>query len=581
MTELTPEALAEEERREAAFLAALEAQLAAQRTDPAAGAQAAQQIMEAVDAQVRKRWGTAPWVRRSTLGTVQSVDTAKRRTRTAMAPEGAGAASAQTVKYGVGTAQPRKKYVVAVPVRLPDPPTPLITGPVPAGEPWLKAPAGQRWLYGKQGSTLYRWTWPPPGEEPWLAETVHTGLERAWSLHGASTPPGEATQIVLEQVTGTGAEDDPVIASRFSTLHHLDAMGFGDLNHEYALSPPYVRSGGIANDGITVAASNERGIAAPIPAWHLVEKIVYVPDGAQQSCCIDFPVEGGPTVHSCVFIDNFKPEFIFKDVPQPPSHRLLGFGLWQGQPADAPPVPPPFGVMTRKVNLAETWRIYDEVQRTSALKQTCTGSGCHVISGFLIGWDTYNCVTTLVYSEDIHTYFFVYNAPLYADVAAWGAWEYDGTPATGYSWRVENAVIPVQLDRQSYVNPDTEMPLVVQGVGCSPAGPTIIHAGGPNAQTLAMALAPADRELIVWFQTIRTAPTVVQAFYRWTHGTKTSISPMSRFYALSRDGTDALIEQSPGQYAYTLDGGDTWATCRNPLATIGGGAQYKLVDELG
>jgi hypothetical protein len=128
---LAPEVLAEEARREAAFVAAIEAQLAAQRTAPAEGAAAAEGIMAAVDTLVRKRWGPWPWVRRTALGRVQSVTPPRRRTRTAVAPAGAAAASAQTVKYGFGTPAVGGRYPVEFPVRLPDTPTPLITGATP------------------------------------------------------------------------------------------------------------------------------------------------------------------------------------------------------------------------------------------------------------------------------------------------------------------------------------------------------------------------------------------------------------------------------------------------------------------
>lgn len=162
MAEPTPlPGLAEEAAREAALTAALEAQIAAQRHDPAAEVAAAGQIMDGVAGLVRKRWGPWPWVRRTALGQVQQVDLPKHRTRTSVAPAGVGPSQPQTVKFGLGTPRVGGRYPVEFPVRLPDPPTRLITGPVPAGDPWLKAPSGATWVNYIVGTIAYRVPFPP------------------------------------------------------------------------------------------------------------------------------------------------------------------------------------------------------------------------------------------------------------------------------------------------------------------------------------------------------------------------------------------------------------------------------------
>lgn len=526
-------------------------------------------------------------VRQSELGTVLSKDpttktcTVRLQTDAIVPP-----AAPLRVSYGSGNPVVGKSYPVHVPYILSrDPNAERGWVPDPSHLPWLIAPGLKRWLYGKSRSNLYRWTWPPPTDlsVDWDPEIVTTGLDGSWRLLGASTPPDEATQIVFEKVNSVGAEGDPQVQAASSTLHHLDAMGFGDEIHSYTLQPSFantgtsIGSGAIANDGVAVAALNIRGQAFPVPDAHVVQRIDYVPDLPQQSCCITIGV-----FLSCIFIDNFKPEFIYADVPQPPVHREMGQGLWLGDPVPAQGSAN-FGLLRRVGSLFESGGLWEEIQHTNATKKTCHGAGCHIIVGFIITWDTYSCEYSIVNSDGISFWFFQYTSSLHYDYGAFGAWEYDGTPAGGWAWTELASPHPHMQSRfDTTLEEQNTLALKVQGVGCTPSGPTTLAIGRAN-NVLAMGLDPETRELIVWFRTLvlhqDSGPDVT--FHRWQNGSD-SIFVASQFYCTSRDGADALIERSPRSWAFTLDSATSWTNCRAPdkAGTLNIGV-FKLIDELG
>jgi hypothetical protein len=262
-------------RAEAAFVAAVEAQLAAQRTDPGQGAVAAAALEAGLDALIRARWGapSSTWVRRTALGRVVAVHPRERIAEMRVAPVGAGPVQVERVTYGAGQPVVGQSYPVYFPVRLPDAPTPLLPGPVPAGLPWMKAPAAGRWLYWKEpnGRHLWRYGWPPPTLEPpaapWTSELVRDDVPPPWELFGSSTPPaddpaGTGTEIVFrEQLTTRvpqeqGFDDFPQWASHF---HHYGAMGFGPRVRDWAPTPAFALPQAIANEGQTVAGGAEFG----------------------------------------------------------------------------------------------------------------------------------------------------------------------------------------------------------------------------------------------------------------------------------------------------------------------------------
>lgn len=157
----------------AAFVADVDAALDAQRTPADQGAPKVDALMAAVDAAIRQRWGPLPWVRYTRPGRVLSVNaaahTCKVRIPDDATPGQPDVSGTRTVRTGVGLPQVGKTYAVHFPYRLPDAPTSLLSGPVPAGDPWLKAPGGTTWLYydGRTVDNKYAWyrvPLPPPGD---------------------------------------------------------------------------------------------------------------------------------------------------------------------------------------------------------------------------------------------------------------------------------------------------------------------------------------------------------------------------------------------------------------------------------
>jgi hypothetical protein len=281
-----PEALARIARAEAAFVAAVEAQLAAQRTAPAQGAVAARALEAGIEAIVRHRCGPGVWVRRTVRGRVLSVDAGRRFAQVRVPPAGAGPSTTETVQYGAGTPVVGQWYPVYFPVRLPDAPTPLLTGPTPADLPWLKAPAGARWLYWKEpaGTRLWRYAWPPPPAGPdaaWTSELVRDDIPRAWELFGSSTPPATAdaaggTEVVFREQTPTRVFQEPDFdgyAQFVALFHHYGALGFGAIVRTWRPAPGYVLPQAIANEGQTVGGGNPVGAELRYPGgggpgWH-------------------------------------------------------------------------------------------------------------------------------------------------------------------------------------------------------------------------------------------------------------------------------------------------------------------------
>ena len=158
-----------------AFEDGVNAQIAAQETPAAEGATAADQLITAVDAVIRQRWGPLPWVRYTRSGRVLSVNAAAHTCRVRIPEDGAAGqpdvSGTRTVRTGIGTPTVGRTYAVHFPYTLPDAPTALITGPVPAGDPWLKAPSGQTWLYyaartPTDGFGWYRVPLPAGGPDP-------------------------------------------------------------------------------------------------------------------------------------------------------------------------------------------------------------------------------------------------------------------------------------------------------------------------------------------------------------------------------------------------------------------------------
>lgn len=141
-----------------------------------------QAFLDAVDQRIRKRIGPLPWVRRTLAGQVLSVGTRTCTVRVAGIDQ-----PVTDVLFGPNKPQVGDVYPVRFPVTLPPEGVPLIHGPVPYGNPWIKVPGGGFAFYysltSSDGHTLgvFRVPWPPvlqPGDvlEPELLFQV-TGPE--------------------------------------------------------------------------------------------------------------------------------------------------------------------------------------------------------------------------------------------------------------------------------------------------------------------------------------------------------------------------------------------------------------------
>lgn len=170
--------------RAATFAAALEAEQARQRKPESYADELADTLIPAMDARLRERWGSMPWVRHTMRGRVLSVNTGDRTCKVALpldgtrAMGGADPSQERLVRFGMGVPRVGKTYAVHFPFTLPDAPTALLTGPVPAGLPWLKATGLDTYFYykartpGTSVRTVYRVAVPPqanPGDTWTLA----------------------------------------------------------------------------------------------------------------------------------------------------------------------------------------------------------------------------------------------------------------------------------------------------------------------------------------------------------------------------------------------------------------------------
>ena len=547
---------------------------------------AAEAWMRAVDALIRAQWGPLPWVRYTGLGKVLTINRAGGWCTVALASDTGAPVAERHVRIGAGTPVVGKQYPVFQPYQVPpDPDVSLLAGPVPAGDPWLHAPAGSRWLYRKVygEAVMERWPWPPPAaDQPWEAETVQDGLDLTLQLFGGTKDGDDPVQILCFRTTPNFVDyypntDDSIRVGFDYHVTPFPRLGFDPPAASWMPVPSSTRLQASANDSTAIVGRDVNYVIAENPGWINVG-LGRLKVSGHETCCLPWPPGAGPDPGLgpyCAEVFHYEAELNTQYGPiirVPFEQRALGVQ------AAAPPV---FQAAQTYPNTLQTLR--PPTTTAQGTFQDSVASGCHwFYSGIfplLVVWDSLVTITkyyTTSFTPAAKTVFSGRFAPA-GSVVRSGAWDdraayvftdweqYKSGPAWDaygtrdgrywlYSWQGHRDVTPLGYDD---------------------------HAAFLDVQYIGLAGQGSDTETLLLYGQYERFDSGTVDVRRWQDGTWTILAGIQRLDAVSRDGQDVLGARTDGQPVYSQDAGETWTPCAAlPRAVKPAHDGLEFIDEL-